>query len=119
MFAILLYGHDTLILNHTSQPSGREVGTDMLLMEGGKLYPPPRMLNQYLKHPAGGCQNYKLDRFSPLKSYRYFPLWFPRHTPKSILSFLLKCLSRILLTCFVSVGDVGHSNALNLSIKHN
>ena len=59
------------------------------------------------------------DRFSPIMSCRYFPIWFPCHTPKSILFLSLNCLSRNLLTCFVSVGDIGHTNVLNLSIKHN
>ena len=59
------------------------------------------------------------DRFSPIMSCRYFPIWFPCHTPKSILFLSLNCLSRNLLTCFVSVGDIGHTNVWNLSTKHN
>ena len=58
------------------------------------------------------------DRFSPIMSCRYFPIWFPCHTPKSILFLSLNCLSRNLLTCFVSVGDIGHTNVLILSTKH-
>ena len=90
----------------------------MLLMEGGMLFP---LQNE--KVTMGGTSSWKVshynDRFSPIKSCCYFPLKFPGHTPESILSLSLNCFSKNLLTCFVSVGVIGHTNVLNLSIKHN
>ena len=88
-------------------------------MESEDLFSPSKLVKkQQIEHSAGDHHIYICDRLSPYIACCYFKLKFSCHTPKSIISLSLKCMSKYLLTCLQSIALIGHTKDLNLSTLH-